>query len=180
VQFGDLLACPCSGMLLIKEAVLVSCPQHRDVADAVLGKPPLAVGIVRHSPGQPRPEPQTMILLSQVDELVDDDILDDAWGQADRAPVEVQVTGRAARAPVVAEVHHPDRADGHTDAPSEEFAAALYPRLSPPGVPASEVLVCAVALVFAKLEAALVEPQRGTTRLGSVLVSELGSRECPS
>ena len=79
---------------------------------------------------------------------MDDDILDDARGQADRAPVE--------GAPAVAEVHHPDRTGGDTDAPSEEFAAALYPGLGPPGVPEGEVLVRAVALVFAELEAAMV------------------------
>ena len=99
VRFGDLLANPRLGMLLTKEAVRVSCPQHRDVTDAVLGKPPLAVGVIRHSPRQARPEPRTMIVLPKVNELVNDDILDDARGQADCAPVEVQVTGRAAGAP---------------------------------------------------------------------------------
>jgi hypothetical protein len=64
------------------------------------------------------------VVLSQVDELVDDDVLDDARGQADGAQVEVQVTGGAARALPVAEVHHPHGAGCDADAFGEE----CYPR----------------------------------------------------
>lgn len=121
MRFGDLLARPRSGSLFGWVTVLVYL-QHRDVSDAVLGKPPLAVGVVRHSPRQTRPELLAMIMLSQMDEFLDDDILDDARGQADRAPVEVQVTGRAAGAPAVAEIYHPDRAVGCASARSVKVA----------------------------------------------------------
>jgi hypothetical protein len=45
----------------------------------------------------------------------------------------------------------PDRAGGGAHAPSEEFAAALYPGLNPLSVPAGDVLIRAVVPVIAEL-----------------------------
>jgi hypothetical protein len=55
----------------------------------------------------------------------------------------------------------PDRAGGGAHAPSEDFAAALYPGLNPLSVPAGDVLIRAVVPIIAELGSGRGEAARG-------------------